>query len=111
LYNEDTGKTRKINQGGKAKLVYLEPGSYCFYSTDYAQLEYIKVLNPLCFNVADEGITNVGTWVLGLRLGGGFYCRLLDMKENFSELESIMSVSDSTPAIINFPKNNKASVK
>ena len=109
LYREDTNETRKIRQGKRASLIFLEPGTYCFHSTNYAQLEHIRVQNPLCFTVVDEGITNAGTWILGLRIGRPhIYARLVDMKENYSELESIKSVSGTTPAIYTLPKENQA---
>lgn len=107
LENEETQAVTLIIQDRKAKAVYLEPGSYCF-STNYYYSAIIRIQNPLCFQVQDVGVTNAGTWVIGMRFSPRWpkkpYARLVDMKENYSELESILEVSASKPAIMTMPR-------
>lgn len=107
LENEETQAVTLIIQNRKAKAVYLEPGSYCFYSINKFEVEIIRIENPLCFQVQDVGVTNTGTWVIGWRSPpwpASIYARLVDMKENYSELESILEVSASKPAIMTMPR-------
>ncbi|MFC3203235.1 hypothetical protein ACFOEW_15595 [Alteromonas oceani] len=105
LINERTQKIKSIHQNGKAKAVYLEPGRYCFKSFNISGSQRINILNPLCFEVSGNVITNAGTWVIGSRISGSnWYSLLIDMKENYSELESILEVGNSVPAVVFKPQ-------
>lgn len=104
LVNYETGKKKAISQNRKAELLYLQPGTYCLYSTGYANFHILKIPNSVCFRIEDEGITNVGTWVIGIRASPPhMYALLIDMKENYEELESYVGVTDSTPAVMSLP--------
>jgi hypothetical protein len=101
LINEKTHKITLITQKSKAKAIYLEPGQYCFKS-----LERINIRNPACFNVLDNAISNAGTWLIGYRSFSDNdrthrYALLVDHKDNYSELESILEVKNSVPVIAN----------
>ncbi len=104
LVNEETKKVKSIDQNGKAMALYLEPGRYCFKSFNISASQKVKILNPLCFTISDNVISNVGTWVIGSRVSGSnWYALLIDMKDNYSELETILEVDNSIPAVVHKP--------
>jgi hypothetical protein len=107
LINENTHKITLITQKSKAKAIYLEPGQYCFKSLERLNSN-INIRNPACFNVLDNAISNAGTWLIGYRSFSDNeqpsfhqYALLLDHKDNYSELESILEVKNSVPVIAN----------
>ncbi|WP_041421554.1 hypothetical protein [Shewanella sediminis] len=105
LINEETQQVRSIHQNNEAKAIYLEPGRYCFRSFNISTSQKVKILNPLCFQVSDNAISNAGTWVIGSRVSGtNWYALLVDIKDNYSELESILGVENSIPAIVYKPQ-------
>lgn len=106
LINENTRKIRSITQNGEAKFIYLEPGRYCFKSFNISFSQMVDILNPLCFVVSENLLSNAGTWVVGTRVSSdGWYALLVDMKENYSELESILKVEGSIPAVVYKPED------
>ncbi|WP_019029851.1 hypothetical protein [Colwellia piezophila] len=105
IINEKTQKIKSINQNGKAKAIYLEPGSYCLKSFNLSDSDKVNILNPHCFKVVVNVISNTGTFVIGTRVGNdkgsaSRFALLVDMKDNYSELESILAVTNSVPAVI-----------
>jgi len=83
----------------------LEAGRYCFKSFNISFSQRVNILNPLCFIVSENVLSNAGTWVVGTRVSSdGWYALLVDMKENYSELESILKVEGSVPAVVYKPE-------
>ena len=108
LINEETGKKTSVTQRRKAKFLYLEPGTHCIYSTDFANFEILRIPNSVCFRVEEKGITNAGTWVIGIRASPPYmYALIIDMKENYDELEAFLEVFGSTPAVMTLPVERK----
>ncbi|MFB2640879.1 hypothetical protein ACE02D_01085 [Shewanella bicestrii] len=104
LINEDTNKTVTIRQYGRAKSLYLEPGSYCFNAWMFSTSQPVNVVNPLCFIVPQNGVVNAGTWVMGVRASNSqWYSKLLDMKENYKEVEALLDMPNSIPAKFKAP--------
>ncbi len=98
LINDETKEKKVVIQGKKAKFIYLAPGRYCFWSSTYGNKTELKILNPICFIVKKEGVTNTGTWVIGHRISSRtMYHLLVDIKDNYLELESIFNVTNSIP--------------
>lgn len=101
VVNEQTQKIKSINQQGKAKALYLEPGRYCFKSFNVSGSQKVKILNPYCFDISGEAVTNLGTWVIGSNVSGSnWYALMIDIKQNHSEIESILGIKGSVPATI-----------
>jgi hypothetical protein len=108
LINEETREVKSIYQNGVAKLIYLQPGRYCFKSYSFSASQRIGIINPLCFDVLGHGFSNVGTWIIGGKVSrSGWYAKLVDMKDNYAELESILDIEISTPVTVYKPKNNE----
>lgn len=105
LINEKTQVTKSIHQNGVAKAIYLEPGDYCLKSFSLYESHKANILNPHCFKVLDNVISNAGTFVIGTRVGNdkgsaSRFALLVDMKDNYSELESLLAITNSMPAVI-----------
>lgn len=104
LINEKTKKIKLVDQNGKAKALYLKPGRYCFKSFYINTVQRVNILNPLCFLVSENVVSNAGTWVIGSKeSGSSWYALLIDIKDNYSELESILEVDNSIPATLYKP--------
>lgn len=107
LINEKTHEITLVSQQSKAKAIYLEPGQYCFKSLDSGN-SHINLRTPVCFKVLDNTITNAGTWVIGYRSFADNklpiihqYALLVDHKDNYTEIESILEEKNSVPIIAN----------
>lgn len=103
LINVKTQRTTLITQKGQAKAIYLEPGEYCLKSLKRSNLN-INIQNSACFNVMSNVISNTGTWIIGYRAYSNTrsylfheYAALVDRKENYSDLESILEIKNSVP--------------
>jgi hypothetical protein len=105
LINENTRKIKSFKQNRKARAIYLDPGRYCFKSFNISSSQRVNILNPLCFIVSENVLSNAGTWVVGARVSNdGWYALLVEMKDNYSELESILKVEGSVPAVFYKPE-------
>ena len=98
---QDSDVTRAIEYGGLAGFVDLEPGVYCFKSVYINHSQFLGIVNPLCFRVENEGVTNAGTWVLGTRVAGkNWYAAIVDLKANHTELGELLEIPSGTPSVI-----------
>jgi len=104
LINDKTSTIKTIHQWGKAKALNLEPGSYCFRSWRFSDSQWAKIINPICFVVKAKGIVNAGTWVIGVKASNQeWYAKIVDIKENYKEVETILKIGSSIPTVMHMP--------
>ena len=105
LTNQESDDERVVEYGGLATQIYLEPGVYCFKSVYINSSQFLGIVNPLCFLVEAEGITNAGTWVIGTKVtGSNWYAAMVDVKANYDELAGILGVQPGAAATVLKPK-------